>query len=106
MKQVIKQSFINVKTDINALQDKIAVLQSQNEDLREKMEVLRTAYMELSDVVLRMTDIVTETELVASRSGKRVHTTKCPFTENIKEPRSFESVAEAMSMGYTTCACV
>jgi len=106
MKQVIKQSFLNVKTDMNAMQDKMATLESQNADLREKMEVLRTAYMELSDVVLRMTDMVTDTELVASRSGKRVHTTKCPFTDNIKEPRSFDSVAEAMSMGYTTCACV
>lgn len=106
MKHVIKQSFINVKTDINAMQDKIAVLQSENNDLREKMEVLRIAYMELSEVVLSMTDMVTDTELVASRSGKRVHTTKCPFTDNIKEPRNFDSVAEAMSMGYTTCACV
>jgi hypothetical protein len=106
MKQQIKQSFLNVKADINGLQDNVAVLESHNNDLREKMEVLRTAYMELSEVVLQMSDMLNNTELVASRSGKRVHTTKCPFTENIKEPRSFESVAEAMTMGYTACACV
>ena len=104
MKQVIKQSFMNVKNDMNALQNKIATLQSENHDVREELELLRTAYMELSDVVLRMSSM--QPELVASRSGKRVHTTKCPFTENIKEPRVFDSMSEAVNMGYTACACV
>ncbi len=112
----IIESFKLVKNDIIEMQNNLAVLSQNQErlmqwitDTRDKEAQL---YQRMKDLKLTgKTKTVTKRarkKYIASRNGKTVHESNCPYAKNIK-PKSkvvFNSKNSALNAGYKACDCI
>jgi len=117
------ESFRLVKSDIIRLQNVIAGLSQNQERLMEWIQDTRdkenNLYHGFKDVKHKAEAALKAKKsavshkkaakrFVASKSGKTVHESNCPYAKNIK-PKSkiiFHSKAKALNLGYKACECI
>lgn len=129
LEENITQSFKLVKNDIIQLQNTLATISQNQERIMEWIQDTRdkenALYQKMKDMgaklsaqpkpqVIKVKDAVhfagkrSVKKYVASRTGKTVHVSNCPFAKNIK-PKSkvvFASKTKALNMGYKACMCI
>jgi len=123
MKQIednVIESFRLVKNDIIKMQNNLTILSQNQErlmqwitDTRDKEAQLyqRMKDLKLTSKVIKTKTVVTKRarkKYVASKRGKSVHESNCPFAKNIK-PKSkivFSSKNKALNAGYKSCDCI
>ncbi|MBI2573428.1 hypothetical protein HYV86_06190 [Candidatus Woesearchaeota archaeon] len=93
-------SFARTKDDMVNLYDHIKFLYQQVALLQKECERLR--------VLAQHQEKSTSVILVASKKGKRVHNSTCPFMKNVRREQRvmFSNIDEAKIKGYKNCSCV
>ena len=119
----VVESFRLAKNDIIRMQNTIATLTQQQEKLLEIIGDNRVKETSLYQTVKSLSykvhtldqkkqavakKSVHKKKFLASKTGKKVHESNCPFAKNIK-PKSrvvFQSKTKAFNAGYKACDCI
>lgn len=118
----LQKSFENVKTDmahlysyIDTMRNRVVELEDTNMRLISAMTVLgeivaagQKRQLEYSKPIKRISSRKISSKIVASKTGKKVHTNSCAFAKSIKaiNKREFASKVAARKAGYKLCKCM
>ncbi len=111
----IVRSFKLVKNDLGEIQTALAVLEQRQKQLEFLSRDLNKRSEKLSEMLRARKTALTHSiastgrkNYVASKGGKVVHISNCPFAKNIK-PKSrivFKTKTRAFNTGYKACECL
>ena len=117
----LQKSFVNVKQDMALLYSHVETLRNRIVELEDTNMRLVSAMTVLGEVVaagqkrqlagqkpVRRIAARKTARIVASKTGRKVHVSTCPFAQNIKavNTREFTSKAAARKADYKACKCM
>lgn len=104
----IKESFIKVKGDINALRDGYTRMYN---DKNSELKQLREEVKYLKSIIFAMQNkdsVIEKKEIVGNKDSKKFHYSDCPYGKkiNIENKIVFKNIEDAVKHGYDECVCI
>jgi len=109
---LVREDVINLKSEMAALKQTNQHLNEVLRDTRRQEKQLyqrvKTLSQKKTSKVVKKVLVTAQKTFVASKTGKKVHNSSCPFAKNIKPKKKmvFKSKAKALNKGFKSCECL